>query len=375
MKIPILIIISFCFLMTGCGDSIEFNKNSSSSRGGNGDNGSDGSDGFDGSVDLKEPTHSHIREQRTHLQVTHPKTKVDILFVIDNSGSMEAEQKKISQRFHNFITQIRGLDWHIGITTTDPRKYNDTGNRNWSDGRLVPFSDGSYYLKSSMNLEKVQRLFAENIQRKEDGSDIEKGIYATYRTLERSVNIQTEVDASIAEFLRYDSALAVVVVSDEDESPDDEVNCSDGCPSSTFHSKSDPDNLIDYVDRVFGPEKVFQFHSIIASTRLCLDGEGYTYGHKYRELSIKTGGVVGNICSDHYSGILSIIGNRVSNLRRTYKLDCTPQDANNNGVIDMKVIAKNGASTIPRYTVSGESISFHRDLNQGEYELIYHCLK
>ena len=370
MKTLILITISFLFLMTGCSDNIEFSKHSSSSGSGHGGGGddpggdSDQSDGIDDSVDLTDPMHSNIRRQTTNLRVIHPKNKVDILFVIDNSGSMALEQTKISRRFNNFINQIRGLDWHIAITTTDPGIYEQGAGRSpWGDGQLIPFSNGHYYLSSSMNLGEVQRLFSENIKRNEEGSSEEKGIYATYRTLERAVTGKTGMDIQIARFLRHDSAFAVVVVSDEDESPD------------FYSAKSDPDNLIDYVERVFGSGKVFQFHSIIAYTRACLDGEGDSYGYKYRELSIKTGGIVGSICFNDYSAILSRIGREVFNLNKIYKLDCRPQDANNNGVIDMKIIAKNPSSTIPPYTIEEESITFDRGLSQGEYELTYHCLK
>src|SRR5690606_8968839 len=45
--------------------------------------------------------------------------RVDILLVDDNSGSMSAEQNLLAQRFSTFISRLSGLDWQIGITTTD----------------------------------------------------------------------------------------------------------------------------------------------------------------------------------------------------------------------------------------------------------------
>ncbi|MFZ3228860.1 MAG: vWA domain-containing protein [Pseudobdellovibrio sp.] len=48
--------------------------------------------------------------------------KVDILFVIDNSGSMGQAQANLSQNaveFSNAITAMSILDYHIGVTSTD----------------------------------------------------------------------------------------------------------------------------------------------------------------------------------------------------------------------------------------------------------------
>ncbi len=57
--------------------------------------------------------------------------KVDILFVVDNSGSMYEEQGRLSTALASFITSIGAIDWQIGITTTD-------------------VSDGTYGLKGSL---------------------------------------------------------------------------------------------------------------------------------------------------------------------------------------------------------------------------------
>src|SRR5688500_11794018 len=45
----------------------------------------------------------------------------DILFVIDNSGSMYDDQVRLAQSFDTFINWIVGesVDFHIAITTTD----------------------------------------------------------------------------------------------------------------------------------------------------------------------------------------------------------------------------------------------------------------
>lgn len=48
-------------------------------------------------------------------------TKLDMLWVVDNSGSMCQEQKVLRDNFNQFIDQLddTSLDFHIGVTTTD----------------------------------------------------------------------------------------------------------------------------------------------------------------------------------------------------------------------------------------------------------------
>src|SRR4051794_20894940 len=65
------------------------------------------------------------------VSVPYPKT--DILFVVDNSLSMAPEQKLLADGFHGFAQTLAGVDWQIGVTTTDTTS---TG----MGGKLVKFS-------------------------------------------------------------------------------------------------------------------------------------------------------------------------------------------------------------------------------------------
>ena len=56
---------------------------------------------------------------------------VDILFVIDNSGSMEPHQNNLSRNINRFIQNFvkkSGLDFHIGVVSTD------MDNSSWNSG-------------------------------------------------------------------------------------------------------------------------------------------------------------------------------------------------------------------------------------------------
>ncbi|MBN2359145.1 MAG: choice-of-anchor D domain-containing protein, partial [Deltaproteobacteria bacterium] len=62
-------------------------------------------------------------EDARHIDVyvQRERPTIDILFVVDNSGSMQQEQQSLAQNFTAFIqfTSELDIDYHIGVTTTD----------------------------------------------------------------------------------------------------------------------------------------------------------------------------------------------------------------------------------------------------------------
>jgi len=69
-------------------------------------------------VSLSTATGSVEYQQKTSIDGSQ---KVDILWVVDNSGSMCQEQKVLRDNFAKFIDELNqtNLDFHIGLTTTD----------------------------------------------------------------------------------------------------------------------------------------------------------------------------------------------------------------------------------------------------------------
>jgi len=64
------------------------------------------------------------QDEQTDEFCQRPASKVDILWVIDNSGSMTAEQSKLADRFSAFFKQLQVslVDYHIGVVTTSMRE-------------------------------------------------------------------------------------------------------------------------------------------------------------------------------------------------------------------------------------------------------------
>lgn len=293
---------------------------------------------------------SLYKQMAQNVKVTENK-KVDILFVIDNSGSMAYEQKSMASRVQNFLSVINGLDWQIAVTTTDPRDVT------LGDGRLVQLSgkQGQYILTSAMDPADAKATLGATLQRPETGSGLEQGIYVTYRAIERSLTAQ----GGNVNFVRPDAQLAVVIISDEDESANG--------------AKNDPANLVKFVQSTYGGNKAFSFHSIIArpGDTACLSGEGYAAGHRYDALSKLTGGVIGDVCASDYAAQVQGVAEGVRKTLKTVTLACEP-------VIDSMrslLVLKDGQEYKGARTVTGMNVAFDDMLPQGNYEVYYSCLK
>lgn len=275
--------------------------------------------------------------------------KVDVLFVIDNSGSMQYEQQSMAQRTANFLSVIRGLDYQIGITTTDP------SNSTLGDGRLIPIKNGNgrYIIDSSQDEATAQSQLSQTLQRSETGSGYEQGIRAVYRAVERySAN-----ETTMRSFIRDGAQLAVVLISDEDESANT--------------TKNDPQSLLTLISNTWANQKRFSFHSIITrpGDTACRSTYGYSYGERYKTITSLTGGILGNVCEMDYASQVTGIAEGVRNLLKTLTLQCSPL---NGYPITIK---KDGVAINPTYAIEGVNLKFAAELEPGKYTIDYTCLK
>lgn len=291
--------------------------------------------------------------------------RIDVLVVIDNSGSMATEQANMAMRFNTFLDQFTGLDWQVGIVTTDV-----SSDANLKDGRLVEFEDGTgkltgkYVISSAdMTLAQAKTWFADTIQRPETGSGNEQGVAATLRALQRSQQTGNTISMRNAALFRADAALAVLVVTDADETN----------PSGT-QTQNKPQTVIDYVKTLW-PSKPLSFHSIIVpigdSACLAKDGnEGY--GYAYDSFSLLTGGIRGTVCAPDYGSQLTDIGKSARDSITSVNLSCDPIDTSGDGIPDISVMTANG-SAAPAFSLSGLRLQFAAPLPNGTSRISYSC--
>lgn len=177
-------------------------------------------------------------------------TKVDVLFVIDDSGSMADNQLSLIRSFPGFVAGMQrklagAIDYHVGIVTSDDYYGNDprctkigslvtrTGGPKSSQKDCGPFASGARYLRST-DPDLGQR-FACAAQVGAGGSDDEKLARSLLNAVTPAVNAPGACNAG---FLRPDSLLVVVMITDEDDIPDE---C-DGMTCRTYGSGGTPDS-------------------------------------------------------------------------------------------------------------------------------------
>jgi hypothetical protein len=295
-----------------------------------------------------------VKEMLTKYEVKQS-NKVDILIVIDNSGSMQYEQQSMAQRVGSMMNLVQGLDYRIGITTTDP------SNGTFGDGRLVQMKGmptGTFVLDSTVSLTTAQTVLGNTLQRTETGSGSEQAIYATYRAVERFLNVQD--NGPHKSLFRADAGFAVLVISDEDE--------------SGTATKNKPENLLSFIKTTW-PGKPFAFHSIITrpGDSVCKSTQGAAYGNIYKKMSELTGygttggALIGDVCATDYAAQLAGIGNSVKEMTTVIELACAPT-AGSTVMVDLNGAAYNGA-----YQIEGKKLVFDNALEVGKFSVRYWC--
>lgn len=329
MSILILVLL---FSLVGCGQNGQVEGN-----------------GFAQRLEVVKPAEVVVpepREIKSIVTEVEEVSQTDVLIVVDNSASMRFEQASMAQRFQALLEQLKGLNWRLGIITTDM-----SGNAPKKDGRLLELDGlpGQFYLHSEMNTSVIEEAFSKTIQRpSREGSPNEQGLHATWRAIERG-----------QDFFRDKGSLNVVVVADADET----------APRGTKpNDRNNPNELLKYVNATY-PNKPFYFHSIIVQEgdEECLRGsDNESYGRQYAWLSEKTGGVIGNVCAEDYASQLKMIGEKVSQKVVMIELGCQP-------VLESISIKNSTDSLAPAFEVQDTRLFFMEPLSPGTWTTNYEC--
>jgi hypothetical protein len=148
----------------------------------------------------------------------HPVTvscqRMDVLFVIDNSDSMRDEQRNLAEnapRFLEALRKFRGgkVDFRIGVTTTSMARSSEIADPGDQAGTLLKTPDMPHPWLSADD-PQLEEKFASLSTVGTDGSWEEHPL----KTLRAAL---TEPSGDSAQFLRPDALLALVVITDEDD--------------------------------------------------------------------------------------------------------------------------------------------------------------
>jgi hypothetical protein len=250
--------------------------------------------------------------------------RVDLLFVIDNSGSMADEQTNLSNGVPTFIseiqTQLADADsYHVGVITSDAYEYNDgcneegalvvaTGGSDSSDGVCGPYADGYSYMTENDDL-GVAFPCAALVGT--DGDGDERPMQAMQAALSPGMN---GPDACNEGFLRDDALLVVVIITDEEDDHEVEV-CTDNAYQG---SAGGPEQWFEHVVAAKGGvEENIVVLSLIGPPGpdpegcpvldKCVDGsDGAEVAERVASFTTMfTNGIVGRICEPSFGSFFS----------------------------------------------------------------------
>lgn len=251
---------------------------------------------------------------------------VDIVVVVDNSGSMKEEQTNLSSRMAPLLSAIRDSDWKMVVVSTD-------ANNEYFRG---PIS------KSTINAENVFANYVMNAG--VNGSGLERPIL-------RAVDALRWRPFLGGSWLRPNSTVAVVILTDEDNCHID-IEKGYGCGGSADSSGSYLTNYLSSIRRVGTDARVYGifWHPSQAQAQC---GTALKQATVIADVVQQTGGTWGSICDADYSATLSKISNDVAKiLKADFVLASTPDP----GTFKMTV---NGQSWTD-FQLSGRQVLFTR---------------
>jgi len=259
-----------------------------------------------------------IEDERTDVFRQHARVPVDILFVIDNSGSMSDKQRAVAagcEQFMRYAIQ-QGIDFHIGVTTTGITR--SVGG--WTDcpggayggeaGRLFPVNrQRARWVTSSMP--DAAQVFAENVQ---VGTChwLEQGLEAAYRALTSPLvdnidhpNTELPLDGNLG-FYRPEARLSVVIISDEDDQSD---------RSTSFYSA--------FFRGLKGPGREHEVSVNVVVGKGC--GFAAEEGLRYMDVARATSGMIEPICTSDWGKALGRLAEQSFGYTLRFPLAAVPE--------------------------------------------------
>lgn len=230
-----------------------------------------------------------IPETRTDriIQTVHP--IVDVLFVIDNSTSMLDDQISLMTNLPSFFNYFdgSGVDYHIGVTTTD------------IDNPAVAGQFHAYMGTEWLNKDTPDAIdiFDGLVSVGVSGSGYEKGLGAAWELL---VDHATTFAAG---FRRLDASLNIIVISDEDDQTPDML--------------TNPAHFSDWMKTYYPDPDMRSFSSIVS-----MDDE--YRGTRYLEMTHLVGGSSWDIHQSDWAVMLNSLGFEHTGLDKEFFLSGTP---------------------------------------------------
>jgi hypothetical protein len=305
------------------------------------------------------PSYSLLPDQQQFTQsASDLNNKVDIIWVVDNSVSMQPAQDNLVANFRSFITDFssKAYDFSISVITTETYLAaasfrNDANRAKFRDRGLD--SDGTWITTGISRIvpatANLIETFMLNARQGVSGTGDERAFSSLKESLLHPVN---------APSLRDGAFLAVIIVSDEDDfSSPTRLEWSWVRGGTGDHSYTAPEletvaSYVDFLDVITGSVPSNRHHTV--STISILDDTcGDTYkqtspnaivGQRYIEIADATRGIKGSICDASFADSLKAIQNQIFELSTRFTLNRIPIPESITVVVDGVSISEDPAN-------------------------------
>jgi hypothetical protein len=259
---------------------------------------------------------SHITQTTTETFAQVPATSADILWVVDNSISMQEEQYKVMDGAAAFVDTFErvGVDFHLGVITTDVVP---------SHGQAGILQGTPPYLTDA-DPDYIEE-FKNNVDVGIYGDDQESGLEAAMLAL-----TEPNVSGVNAGFLREEARLSIIVLSDEEDCSDfgtlftDDSSEEGGraCYEDVAELPAVADIVSDF--QALKPDSsLIQLSGIVgpADDFICSTAAA---GNRYLDAVERMNGISGNICLANYRRIMTDLGLVAAGMQVNFPLAYEP---------------------------------------------------
>ena len=260
---------------------------------------------------------------------------VDVLWVLDDSGSMSPRQAMLAAQVPDFVMALNnsGLDYQMAVTTMDMSVTGERGKFLAQAGTPTILNAGTPNLNA---------VLSARLQPGGNGSPVERG----EESMQAALNLSQQASGNQG-FLRPNALLVVIFLSDEDDS------------SAAVDYKT-------YLDQVRPPlasgerSWISNFMGIVPNDPECKTSTwNFTDpGLKYIQLATDSGGTSESICSGDLRQALTNVRARILEVVTEYHLDRDPMVSSITVVVNGQSVATD-ATNGWTYDAAKNAVVFH----------------
>jgi hypothetical protein len=312
----------------------------------------------------KAPSFAILAAGQNTYQGSTANNKVDILWVIDNSGSMYTKQQKLGTGFSSFasVFTTKNFDFHMAVATSDIRN-SPVGQAGVFQSLPFPYqhptdptrslpanyvgANGPSFLILDNTTPNLVNHFTANAQVGDTGNANATILDGINLTLSSGL-----LSGANANFLRSDAHLAVIVVSDAD----DNDSTATVAAVNTYLQSLKPDRF-DVITRTY--KKNFTVSAVVVTDPTDVNCVApFEDGLKFKNIATTTSGSIANICDANFATGLTTISQKIAEAITEIPLGRVP-DLSTLSITFNGITVANDATNGWTYVSSGNKIVFH----------------